>query len=110
MRDKTIEYLNKDEWNKLEVNERNQLALDRYKKKNKSKWIIGIEYEMYIEYTLRMSGFRVIPFGSMNGLEDLGRDLIAFKRNMKQELVAYVIQCKNWSTLKGKEIHENVIC
>lgn len=109
-RDKTIEYLSKDEWSRLEVDERNQLALDRYKNRDKSKWVIGIEYEMYIEYTLRMSGFRVIPFGSMNGLEDLGRDLIAFKRNMKQELVAYVIQCKNWSTLKGKEIHENVIC
>ena len=109
-RDKSIEYLSKEEWSKLGVDERNQLALDRYKNMDKSKWVIGVEYEMYIEYILRMSGFRVIPYGSMNGLDDLGRDLIAFKRNMKRELVAYVIQCKNWSTLKRKEIHENVIC
>lgn len=109
-RDKSRDYLSKDEWEKLDENQRNQLALDRYKNKEKSKWVIGIEYEMYVDYILREQGYRVIPYGSINGIEDLGRDLIAFKRDKEGNLVAYIIQCKNWSIAKGKEIHENVIC
>lgn len=107
-RDKTLDYLSKEEWNKLGVNERNQLALDRYKKKNKSNWVIGIEYEMYIEYLLRKNGFRTISFGSLKGIEDLGRDIVAKKMNAKGEMVTYIIQCKNWSV--SKEIHENTVC
>ena len=107
-RDRASDFLSKEEWMKLSVNERNQLALDRYKKKNKSNWVIGIEYEMYIEYLLRKDGFITIPFGSLKGIEDLGRDIIAKKINNKGEMVTYIIQCKNWST--HKEIHENTIC
>lgn len=107
-RDRTLDYLSKEEWNKLGVNERNQLAFDRYKKKNKSNWVIGIEYEMYIEYILRKNGFKTIPFGSLKGHEDLGRDIIAKKMNNKGEMVTYIIQCKNRSV--SKEIHENTVC
>ena len=107
-KDRVADYLSKDEWMKLGINERNQLALDRYKKKSKSNWVIGIEYEMYIEYILRKNGFTTIPFGSLKGIEDLGRDIIAKKINNKGEMVTYIIQCKNWST--HKEIHENTIC
>lgn len=102
-RDRAFEYLEKEEWERLGVDARNQLALERYKRKEKSKWVIGIEYEMYIDYILRKNGFRTIPYGIKKGLEDLGRDIIAFKDNH-----VYVIQCKNWS--HNREIHENVVC
>uniref|UniRef100_UPI003FF04039 restriction endonuclease n=1 Tax=Bacteroides cellulosilyticus TaxID=246787 RepID=UPI003FF04039 len=107
-RDRVSDYISKEEWGKLDVNKRNQLALDRYKEKSKSNWVIGIEYEMYVEYILRKNGFETMPFGSIMKLEDLGRDIVATKRNAKGELVAYIIQCKNWAS--NKEIHENVIC
>lgn len=108
MRDNAIDYLSSAEWNNLDVDERNQLALDRYKLKKKSNWIIGIEYEMYIDYLLRKSGYKTIPYGSTNGLEDLGRDIIAYKTNNEGQNVVYIIQCKNWAS--NKEIHENVVC
>lgn len=43
------------------------------------------------------------------GLNDLGRDIIA-RRNENGQEVTYIIQCKNWSRKKRKEIHENVVC
>lgn len=52
-RDNAKDFLNEIEWKKLSVDERNQLALDRYKNKNKSKETIGLEYEMYIDFLLR---------------------------------------------------------
>lgn len=107
-RDATIDYLSIDEWKSLSVEARNQLALDRYKLKNKSNWIIGIEYEMYIDYLLRSSGYKTIPNGSIKGLEDLGRDIIAFKTDKNGQNVVYIIQCKNWAS--NKELHENVVC
>lgn len=107
-RDSSIDYLSTDEWNKLDTNERNQLALDRYKKSKKTNWVVGIEYEMYVDYLLRKSGYKTIPNGSIKGLEDLGRDIIAFKSDKDGQTVAYIIQCKNWAA--NKEIHENVVC
>lgn len=109
--DRTQDYLSKEEWERLSIDERNQLALDRYMSRKKSNWVIGIEYEMYIEYLLRKKGLATIPFGSIKGIEDLGRDIIAYKFN--EQLGGddyYIIQCKNWSVKSGKEIHENVIC
>ena len=44
--DHARDYLSDEEWTKLSVDERNQLALDRYKKRTKSNWEIGIEYEI----------------------------------------------------------------
>lgn len=107
-RDSAIDYLSTEEWKKLNEVERNQLALDRYKQRTKSNWVIGIEYEMYIDYILRMNGYKTISNGSIKGLEDLGRDIIAFKTNKSGENVVYIIQCKNWSS--KKEVHENVVC
>lgn len=109
-RDYTRDYLSQAEWKKLSITERNQLALDRYKVKQKSNWIVGIEYEMYIEHLLRLNGYKTIPFGSLNGLNDLGRDIIAFKTDKQGNNIVYIIQCKNWSASKNKLIHENVVC
>ena len=101
--DRVSNFVSKEEWENMSVNSRNQLALDRYKEREKSNWVVGIEYEMYIDYILRRNGFSTIHFGIKEGLKDLGRDIIA-KKNGKY----YIIQCKNWS--KKKEIHENVVC
>lgn len=109
-RDCSRDYLSQDEWDKLSITERNQLALDRYKTKPKSNWKVGMEYEMYIEYLLRENGYKTVPFGSLNGLNDLGRDIIAFKTNNQGNNIVYIIQCKNWSASKNKLIHENVVC
>lgn len=108
-RDKVSDYISKEEYLSLSVDERNQLALDRYMNRPRSSWQIGVEYEMYIEYLLREKGYTTIPFGSRMGLKDLGRDIIA-QKVVDNKLVTYIIQCKNWSEKKNKEVHENVVC
>lgn len=108
-RDAARDYLSDKEWKALSIDERNQLALDRYMQKGKkSKWTVGMFYEMYIGYYLQEKGFHVCQNGLEKGLEDLGRDVIAYKQNSKGGDDIYVIQCKNWSS--NKEIHENVVC
>ena len=101
--DRTSAFLSKEEWLNMSIDDRNQLALNRYKEREKSNWVIGIEYEMYIDHLLRSCGFSTLHYGIKEGLNDLGRDVIAKKKGKY-----YVIQCKNWS--HKKEIHENVIC
>ena len=102
--DRSRDYLSIEEYKKLSVDERNQLAFDRYKeRRRRSSWIAGVEYEMYYCYLLREKGFNVIDFGVQKGLNDLGRDIIATKNGD-----TFIIQCKRWSA--NKEIHENVIC
>lgn len=97
-------WVSKDEYNSLDENTRNQLALDRYiESRKKSKWAIGRDYEMFIGHEYEQKGYKVIYTGITDRLEDKGRDLIAHKDN---EIL--IIQCKNWS--KYKEIHENHIC
>ena len=113
-RDKVIDWIGEEAYNSLSVNERNQLALDRYKEREKSNWEIGIDYELYIGYLLREGiapfdkKFRVIQFGEAMGLQDLGRDIIAEKEDSDGSKTIYIIQCKRWS--ENKVIHENVIC
>lgn len=101
--DNTRDYLSKEEWDRLTVSERNQLALDRYvESRKKTNWQIGRDYEEYIGYTYRKSGYMVDNYGERMGLEDLGRDIIAKKGNK-----TLIIQCKYWS--QKKQIHENHI-
>lgn len=96
-------YLTKGEYENLSITERNQRALDRYWSKKKSSWEIGRDYERYIGYLYEQEGYSVYYQGIEEGLEDLGRDLIA-NRNAE----ARVIQCKYWA--KYKTIHEKHIC
>ena len=105
--DRVANYITKEEWLQLTPVERNQLALDRYIKRGKSNAIIGFEYEMYVDYMLRTKGFRTTPHGIINGLNDLGRDIIA-EREYDGTKDIYIIQCKLRS--QGTYIHENVIC
>lgn len=100
--DPVREYLTKEEWQQLSESERNQRALDNYIKRNKSKWQIGRDYELYIGYIYHQKGYSVDYTGSYAKFEDLGRDLICKKDNL-----TLIIQCKYWS--KSKEIHENHI-
>lgn len=96
-------YIDVDEWKKLSETERNQLALDRYiEYRKKSKWQVGRDYELYCGYCYEQKGYTVDYFGSYNGLEDLGRDLIVTQNNEVR-----IVQCKYWS--KTKQIHENHI-
>lgn len=102
-RDRSRDYLTKEEWERLSVSERNQLAFDRWKQREKSKLVIGLLYEMYISYKLRLLGHTVEEYGIKHGVADLGRDIISHQNGY-----TYIIQCKRWS--KNREIHENVIC
>ncbi|HPL92755.1 MAG TPA: restriction endonuclease [bacterium] len=101
--DRVMDFLTIEEYKKLPTAERNQLALDRYlKSRNKSKWSIGRDYEMYIGWLYESDGWVVEYKGILDGLEDLGRDIIAKKKN-----AICVIQCKHWA--QYKTIHEKHI-
>lgn len=102
--DKVRDWLSKEEYDSLSVDQRNQLALDNYiKRSKKSKWQVGRDYELYIGYLYRQQGWDVTQFGEKESLGDMGRDVIA-----KLGRTIHIIQCKRWST--DKLIHENVIC
>ena len=107
-------WLEDDEYNSMSEDERNQLALDRYKERPKSNWEIGIEYELFIGYLLREGlppfnkKYEVVQFGELNGVQDLGRDIIAETNDEIEGKKIFIIQCKRWSD--DKQIHENAIC
>lgn len=112
--DRVKNWLEDKEYRSLPVNDRNQLALDRYKQRKKGKWEIGIEYELYIGYLLREGKppfnrrYNVVQFGELNGVQDLGRDIIAEAYEAGGVKTILVIQCKRWSD--ATMIHENAIC
>ena len=93
--DPVTNYLTKEEYRKLSATERNQMALERYWRRPKSKWLIGRIYERYVGYLYEQQGYVVEYIGIFKGYEDLGRDLICSKGN---EII--IIQCKNWSQFK----------
>jgi len=97
--DRAFVYLKREEYRKLPPSERNQLALDAYKARNKSPWEIGRLYERYLGYLYEMDRWDVNFHGIHKGLEDLGRDLICTKKDEIQ-----IVQAKCWS--RDKVIHE----
>ena len=96
------QYLSPEEYQKLSNIEKYQLALDRYLKRKKTLWQIGISYERYIGYIYENKGYKVIYNGALKGLKDLGRDIVA---ENKDEIL--IIQCKYWK--KERFIRENTI-
>ena len=94
-------WLTPEEYRQLPPIERNQRALDSYKKRHKSNAEIGRDYERYIGYLYEKEGYTVTYYGIERGLEDLGRDLICTRENE-----VHVVQCKCWSNLKKKVIRE----
>lgn len=101
-KDKITNYLTKEEYRKLPSDVKHQMALDRFWKRPKSKWLIGKLYERYVGYIYEEKGYDVEYVGIFKGFEDLGRDLICTKNNKM-----IIIQCKNWS--KFKTIYEKHI-
>ena len=113
-RDRVHDWISENDYRTMSVDERNQLALDRYKNRTKSNWEIGIEYELYVGYLLREGKYpfngkyHVLQYGELNGLSDLGRDIIAERVELDGSRTILVIQCKRWS--EKKVVHENAIC
>ncbi|MGA7749898.1 MAG: hypothetical protein WCA63_07085 [Gallionella sp.] len=97
--DPSERYMSREEWERLPVSERNQLALDRYVGRQKSDWEIGRYYERYLGSLREKDGWTVIYHGALRGFEDLGRDLICTKDGTVE-----IVQAKCWS--KSKVIHE----
>jgi len=100
--DPAKKWLTLAEFHNLSPAEKYQLALDRYRQKRKGHWQIGRDYERYIGYLYEKEGYKVHYQGIVEGLEDLGRDLICIKGNMTK-----IVQCKCWSHKKA--IHEKHI-
>ena len=100
--DPATRYLSHAEFESLNSAEKYQRALDRYRKSKKSSWQIGRDYERYIGYLYEREGHKVKYFGAIEGLDDLGRDLLVSKNGKTQ-----VIQCKYWA--KEKMIREKHI-
>ena len=67
LEDKTTQFLSKDEYRKLPSVQRNQMALDRFWKRPKSKWLIGRIYERYIGYLYEQEGYDVDYVGISKG-------------------------------------------
>lgn len=95
-------WLTPTEYSSLSEQERNQLALDRYKQRQKSNAEIGRDFERYIGYLYEKNNFQVEYRGIIDGFEDRGRDLICTRGYQ-----VAIVQCKYWS--KNKTIHENHI-
>jgi len=95
-------WISRSEYDLLSREDKYQLALENYKHRKRSNWEAGRDFERYICYVYEKQGYRVVCFGALNGLADLGRDLYAFKNND-----VYIIQCKRWSS--QKLIHEKHI-
>lgn len=100
--DAARQWLTDAEYSSLSTAEKYQLALDRYWKSRKRPWQIGRDYERYVGYVYEADGFAVYYQGIVEGLEDLGRDLVARKGDYVE-----VVQCKCWSS--NKTIHEKHI-
>lgn len=95
-------YLSDEEYESLSTPQKNQLALDRYWERRKSKWEIGRDYERYVGYIYERDGYAVSYQRILEGFDDLGRDLIC-----KKEQYTHVVQCKCWS--EHHQIHEKHI-
>jgi hypothetical protein len=100
--DRVKNYVDKTEYELLSVDERNQLALDRYINGRKTKWQIGRDYELFCGYEYEKNNWKVEYIGIEKKLEDMGRDLIAYKNDE-----IHIVQCKYWS--QKKLIHEKHI-
>lgn len=92
-------YLSREEWDRLSVTDRNQLALDRYVARHKKDWEIGRQYERYLGSLREQDGWIVTYHGALHGFEDLGRDLICTKGGLVE-----IVQAKCWS--RSKLVHE----
>lgn len=102
--DRVRNYLSPSEYKKLSNSEKYQLALERWRKRKKTDWEAGRDYERYIGYVYENAGFKVEYVGALHGLEDRGIDLIASKGKKVE-----VVQCKRYSAKMSKVVRENTV-
>jgi hypothetical protein len=100
--DRVARYISREEYARLSTTQRNQLALDKWKARRKSNVEIGRIYERYLGYLYEQDGWAVTFVGALEGLEDMGRDLLCIRDDE-----VHVVQAKYWS--KHKTIHEKHI-
>lgn len=100
--DRVTRYISKEEYGRLKPVERNQRALDNWRARRKSNVEIGRLYERYLGYLYERGGWTVTYLGAIQGLEDMGRDLLCTKGS-----AVHVVQAKYWA--KHKTIHEKHI-
>jgi len=93
--DQAKSYLSKDEYERLSITDKYQLALDRYISRPHSKAEIGRFYERQIGYSYESKGYDVEYKGILDGFYDLGRDIIA-----EDEKEILIFQAKCWSSKK----------
>ena len=79
-----------------------QRALDKYLSESLSAVEIGRFYERYIGHLYEEDGYDVEYHGAVNGVADLGRDLI-----VRGSDEVFIVQTKCWS--RAKLIQENLI-
>ncbi len=99
--DAARQWITDAEYRQLSTADKFQLALDRYWSSRRTCWQIGRDYERFVGYLYEREGFKVHYQGIVEGLDDLGRDLVVSKETVQ------IIQCKNWST--DKLIRENAV-
>lgn len=102
--DKVRTLLSPEEYAKLSSAQKSDLALKRWKSRKRTEWEAGRDYERYIGYKFECNGYDVEYVGALNGKEDRGIDLIAKKGNDIE-----IIQCKRYSAVKNKFVHENTV-
>lgn len=103
--DPAMRYLTTTEWASLSSTQRNQIALDRYfESRQKNAFLAGVAYERFIGSTYEPDGFKVTYYGALNGVNDLGIDLIC-----EIDGFFHIVQCKRYSESKGIPVRENVV-
>lgn len=98
-------YIAASEWEGLSPLRRSEISLERYfETRQKSAWLAGVMYERFVGHMMEMDGFSVIYHGAINGVNDLGIDLIGEKEGLYK-----IVQCKRLSPIKGIPVRENVV-
>lgn len=94
---------NSNQIESFEEIENNQAQLNAYLSKKLTNVDIGIRYERQVGYLLESQGYDVEYYGAINGVEDLGRDLI-----VKKDKEVWIVQTKCWAShmIRAKHIYQ----
>jgi hypothetical protein len=95
-------WLTPDEYKSLTTAQKADKALERWQNSRRGPWEAGRDYERYVGYYLEQEGYAVSYQGAIEGLADMGRDLLAVKGDKVR-----IVQCKRWA--KERVIHEKHI-
>ncbi len=92
--DPITRYLDPDEYKGLSDWQKSDLALRRYLDRSHSQLEIGRMHERYLGYLYEKEGWEVQYRGLIDGYEDMGRDLICRRDNMRRNRSSKVLECK----------------